>query len=164
MPTPSKPVFPNRAEYGVMTAADMSSPPLTWEVVRSWLQASKYYWVVTSRADGRPHARAVWGLWLEPRFHFATSPETVMARNIAATGYAIVHPESALNVVILEGAVQRTEGLALTEASDAYEAKYETKMDPSDPGMPFYSLTARTTIAWQAQDPRGSAVRWTFEL
>jgi len=160
---PSKPVFPNRAEYGVMTAADASTPPLTWEVVGGWLGASKYYWVVTSRADGRPHARAVWGVWLEPRFHFTTSPETVMARNIAATGYAAVHPESAVDVVIIEGTVRRTEGQALAEAGDAYEAKYGTKMDPDDPGMPFYSLEAETAVGWKAQDPRGSAIRWTFE-
>ncbi|HYT78739.1 MAG TPA: pyridoxamine 5'-phosphate oxidase family protein [Actinomycetota bacterium] len=106
-----------------MTARDASAPPLTWEVVRGWLEASKYYWVVTTRVDGRPHARPVWGLWLEPRFHFTMSPETVMARNIAATRYAAVHPESAVNVVIVEGTVQRTEGQALAEAGDAYEAK-----------------------------------------
>jgi hypothetical protein len=35
-------------------------------------------------------------------------------------------------------------------------------MDPEDPGMSFYSLKAETAIAWKAQDPRGSAVRWTF--
>jgi hypothetical protein len=115
-----------------------------------------YYWVVTSRADGRPHARAVWGLWLEPRFHFTTSPETVMARNVAATGYAAVHPESAVNVVIIEGNVRRTEGQALAEAGGAYEAKYGTKMDPDDPGMPFYSLEDETAIGSKAQDPRGS--------
>jgi len=159
---PSKPVFPNRGEYGVMTAADASTPPLTWEVARGWLEAAKYYWIVTPRADGRPHARAVWGVWLEPRFHFTTSPETVMARRIAATGYAAVHPESAVEVVIIEGTVRRTEGLALAEAGPAYEAKYGTKMDPFDPGMPFYSLEAETAIAWNALDPRGSAMRWTF--
>jgi hypothetical protein len=159
----SKPVFPNREEYGVMTAKDRASPPLTWEVVRAWLQASKYYWVVTTRADGRPHPRAVWGVWLEPRFHFTTSPETMMARNMASTGYAAVHPESAVDVVIVEGIVGRTKRHALAEARDAYEAKYRTHVDPDDPGMPFYALEAATAIAWQAQDPRGSAMRWTFQ-
>lgn len=163
MPTPSKLFFPDRAEYGVMTAADRSAPPLTWEEVESWLQASKYYWVVTSRADGRPHARPVWGVWLEPRFHFTTSPETVMARNIDATGHAAMHPESAVNVVVVEGSVRRAEGQALAEAGDAYAAKYGTRMDPHDPGMPFYSLHAETAVGWKAQDPRGSAMRWTFE-
>lgn len=162
MPTPSKPVFPERAEYGVMTAEDRSTPPLTWEMVREWLQASRYYWVVTTRRDGRPHPRAVWGVWLEPRFHFMASPQTVMARNIASTGYAAVHPESAVEVVIVEGAVRRTERLAVAEAREAYEAKYRTKVDPDDPGMPFYSLEAATAIGWMAQDPRGSAMRWTF--
>lgn len=90
------------------------------------------------------------------------SPQTVMARNIASTGYAAVHPESAVEVVIVEGAVRRTERLAVAEAREAYEAKYRTKVDPDDPGMPFYSLEAATAIGWMAQDPRGSAMRWTF--
>lgn len=155
-------MFPDRGEYGVMTAADAPTPPLTWEVVRSWLEASKYYWVVTCRADGCPHARAVWGTRLEPRFHFTTSPETVMARDIVATGYAAVHPESALNVVIIEGAVRRTEGQNLAEAGDAWgEGRDED--GSGDAGMPFYSLKAETAIAWKAQDPRGSAVPWTFQ-
>ena len=96
-------------------------------------------------------------------FIFTMSPETVMARIVAATGYAAVHPESAVNVVIVEGTVQRTEGRVLAEAGDAYEAKYGTKMDPDDPGMPFYSLEAKLAVGWMARDPRGSAVRWTFE-
>jgi hypothetical protein len=155
-------VFPDRAEYGVMTAADASTPPLTWEEAGDWLETAKYYWVVTSRSDGRPHARAVWGVWLGPRFHFTTSPETVMARNIAATGHATVHPESAVDVVIIEGSVRRTEGQAFAEAGHAYETKYGTKVDPNDPGMPFHSLEAETAVGWKAQDPRGSAMRWTF--
>jgi hypothetical protein len=37
-------------------------------------------------------------------------------------------------------------------------------MDLRNPGMPFYFLVAETAVAWKAQDPRGSAVRWTFEV
>jgi hypothetical protein len=42
--------------------------------------------------------------------------------------------------------------------------EYGTKMDLRNPGMPFYFLVAETAVAWKAQDPRGSAVRWTFEV
>jgi hypothetical protein len=35
-----------------MTAADASTRPLTWVVVQGWLEGSKYYWLVTSRAHG----------------------------------------------------------------------------------------------------------------
>src|SRR6266508_3188461 len=38
-----------------MTDADAATDPLTWDVVQRWLASSKYYWVVTSRPDGRPH-------------------------------------------------------------------------------------------------------------
>jgi hypothetical protein len=57
-----------------------------------------------------------------------------MARNIAATGYGAVHPESAVNVVIIEGAIRTTEGLASAEASDARGEIYGTETDPQDPG------------------------------
>ncbi|HYU56652.1 MAG TPA: pyridoxamine 5'-phosphate oxidase family protein [Actinomycetota bacterium] len=146
-----------------MTDADAATDPLTWDVVQRWLASSKYYWVVTSRPDGRPHTRAVWGVWLEPRFHFTTSPETVMARNVVGNGYALMHPESAVDVVIVEGTVHRAAGTSLASVADAYERKYGWRMDPEDPGMPFYSLEAQTALSWKARDPRGSAVRWRFD-
>ncbi|HXF71347.1 MAG TPA: pyridoxamine 5'-phosphate oxidase family protein [Actinomycetota bacterium] len=162
MPTRSEVLFPDRPEYGAMTASDTPVPPLTWNVVRSWLEASRYFWVVTCRPDGRPHARPVWGIWLEPRFYFTTSPDTLMARNIAAAGHGAVHPESAVDVVIIEGPIRGAGGRVPAEARAAYESKYGVRTDPRDRGMPFYLLETERAIAWNARDPRASAARWTF--
>ena len=59
------------------------------------------------------------------------------ARNVARNGYAVVHPESALDVVIVEGVVGRAVQPALSAAAEANEQTYGWKTDIDDPGMPF---------------------------
>ena len=50
--------------YGLGGApADGSALP--WSDVVEWLTAARNYWVCTTRADGRPHAMPVWGLWMD---------------------------------------------------------------------------------------------------
>jgi hypothetical protein len=145
-----------------MTEADSPAAPLDWAEVAVWLEGSRYYWIVTTRRDGRPHPRVVWGVWLAPRFYFATSPETITGRNIARSGYASVHPEGASEVVVIEGVAGRAPKDSVGDAAAQYERKYGWKMDVDDAGMPFYVLEVRTAVAWKAHDPRGSAMRWTF--
>jgi hypothetical protein len=74
-----------------------------------------------------------------------------------------MHPESAVDVVIIEGTVYTAEVASLAVVVYAYEKKYGWRVDPDDPGMPYYSLEAQTAVSWRAQDPRGRAVRWQFE-
>lgn len=143
-----------------MTGRGATRDPVAWEEADSWLTSSRFYWIVTVRPDGHPYTRPVWGVWSEPWFHFATSPQTRTARNLARQGRAVVHPESAADVVIIEGVVCRTTEPALIAAAAAYEQKYDWRIEATDPGMPFYSLHAETAVAWRAQDPRGSAARW----
>ncbi len=56
---------------------------LAWPTVAGWLVASRSYWVTTVRADGRPHATPVWGLWIERALWFSTDPASVKGRNLA---------------------------------------------------------------------------------
>lgn len=158
--TPSKPVFPKRAEYGSPRGAGATCDPVTWEEAVGWLSSARYYWVATSRPDGRPHTRAMWGVWRETSFHFATSPETVTGRNLVHNDWAVVHPESAVDVVIVEGPVQPADRSSLGAVVAEYEEKYGWRMNPDDAGMPFYTVAAHTVVAWRAQDPRGSGARW----
>ena len=103
----------------------------------------------------------MWAVWLFGSLFFATSPRSVTARNLETNAHALAHPDNPREVVIVEGAASRCGAEELPDAVVvAYAAKYEWRLDPSDPGMPFYELRPRVVLAWSADDVRGSAARW----
>ena len=92
--------------YGLGDApADGSALP--WTQVEEWLAASRNYWVCTVRADGRPHAMPVWGLWVDGELWFSTDPTSVKGRNLDARPDVVVHLESGDEVCVLEGRAER---------------------------------------------------------
>ena len=108
------------------------------------LEQARYYWIVTVRRDGRPHAGPVWGVWLAGALYWAMSPETAMAKNVARCPRALVHLESARDVVIVEGAVDCLNAPMLpTGVVDAYQVKYDSRQEAGDRGMPYYVLVWR---------------------
>ena len=56
---------------------------LPWaDVTRVARRGSRNYWVCTTRADGRPHAMPVWGLWIDDAVWFSTDPTSIKGRNL----------------------------------------------------------------------------------
>jgi pyridoxine/pyridoxamine 5'-phosphate oxidase len=123
------------------------------------LAQARTYWVCTTRADGRPHAAPVWGLWRDGAIVFSTSRSSVKGRNLARSPEAVVHTESGDEVAILEGAVEE---LALTpELADAYEAKYAFRPEAAA-GNVWYRLRPRVAQTWNERDFPLTAARWVF--
>jgi hypothetical protein len=110
----------------------------------------------------RTTARSRVAVWHEDRLFFSTSPETVTARNLVRRPHVVAHPESASEVVVLDGSADRPDRRMLGRVVEAYESKYGWRLDPEDAGMPFYELTPRLALAWRAEDIQGSAARWDF--
>jgi hypothetical protein len=102
----------------------------------------------------------VWGLWTDGALVFSTSPESVSARRLRADPRATVHVEGS-HVAIVEGVV---EALAVAPAGfvEGYEAKYGWRMDPADPGTPFFALRPRTVLSWDEAALAATMTRWTF--
>jgi pyridoxine/pyridoxamine 5'-phosphate oxidase len=152
-PAATRPRFP--PGYGI------SSEPegmLQWSWAEERLAASRNYWIVTVRPDGRPHSAPVWGLWVDGAAVFSTSAESRKGRNLARDRRVVVHLESGDDVVILEGEV---ETIALDEhMADLYEAKYEYR--PRGEGE-WYSLRPRVAYAWRESDYPRTATRFAFE-
>jgi hypothetical protein len=51
------------------------APPgelLAWSCAEQRLVAARNYWIATTRPDGRPHCRPVWGVWLPDGFWCST--------------------------------------------------------------------------------------------
>jgi hypothetical protein len=150
---------PQMPGYGIAETPD-GRLPWTWVVEQ--LSAARNYWIVTSRATGRPHAMPVWGLWLDEAVIFSTDPASVKGRNLAARPEVVVHLESGDDVVIVEGRAQQLAGSELPAGFvDAYDAKYGHRVDTSDPAFGFYRLRPSTVLAWRESDFPTSATRFT---
>jgi PPOX class probable F420-dependent enzyme len=159
-PRPTAPRIP--ASYGVPTdASGAELLPWSWAVER--LVASRTYWLCTMRADGRPHAAPVWGLWLDDALWFSTSPESQKGRNLARDPRALVHLESGEDVVILTGEAERARDTALlARFVDVYEEKYDYRMDLTNEDTPIYALKPRCAQTWTEREVPRAAVRWVF--
>jgi hypothetical protein len=145
------------AAYGITAVPGEKLP---WERVEEWLVASRNYWICTARPDGRPHAKPVWGAWLDDRVLWSTHDESVTARNLAANPAVLVHVESGDEAAILEGefAFEEDPGVR-ARFVDAYEAKYDHRLDDDEI---VYALRPRTCLSWTEADYPGTATRWVF--
>lgn len=140
--------------------------PWTWAETR--LVAARNYWVATVTAAGKPHARPVWGVWLEGALHFSSGSR--IRRNLVRTGTVSVNLESGDECVILEGLAAEVHETALAaRIASAYNAKYHWNMEPS-PGE-FFAVRPRVVFGWLC-DGSGldggalyaqTATRWEFE-
>jgi hypothetical protein len=148
------------AGYGAASSAPRERLP--WARVEKWLVGARNYWLCSTRPDGRPHAKPVWGVWIEGGLLFSTSPESVTARNVAAGSPLAVHLESGDQVAMFEGTPEPLRDAALLgRFADAYETKYNWRMDPRDPDTPVFSLRPESVVAWDAGDSLAeTATRW----
>jgi pyridoxine/pyridoxamine 5'-phosphate oxidase len=145
--------------YGIASGHDAQ---VEWAWVEAQCVASRNYWVCTTRADGRPHAMPVWGLWLDRRVVFSTDPQSVKARNFLARPEVVVHLESGDEVVVVEGRVEAMETSLLPEFLDAYETKYDYR--PSGEQVDgVYQVRPRKALAWRETDFPTSATRFTLD-
>ena len=74
MQSPKKPVanLPHPlAHYGFPESQEVLLP---WSFVSERVDAAKNYWVCTIGANGDPHARPVWGVWVDDRLFFGGRP------------------------------------------------------------------------------------------
>ncbi len=86
--------------YGTPTAT------LDWGAVRSRLAAAPTYWVVTCRADGRPHVVPVDGLWLDDVWYYGGADDAVHVRTARAHPQVAMHLPDPQRCVVVEGRVQ----------------------------------------------------------
>lgn len=110
--------------YGVPESAEGL---LDWSAVEQQLVEARHVWLSTTRPDGRPHVVPRWGVWLDGRYFYDGSPETVHARNLRTNPACVLHLESATEVVVVEGTAGPSEpitGELGERLSAAYRAAY----------------------------------------
>ena len=111
---------------------DASATPPPWADVEQLLRDAQLYWIVTVRADGRPHAVPLVGVWQDGAFAFCTGSEEQKQRNLDGNAQVAVTTgstgangwNSGTDVVVEGRAVRVTEPEALVELAAAWFAKY----------------------------------------
>ncbi len=144
--------------YGVSSGAEGL---LTWDHVRRRMEASRNYWIGTTRPDGRPHAAPVWGVWLDDALFFGTDPRSRKARNLRANPEVVAHLESGDDCVILEGVIEVESDPGLRRrVGEAYAEKYGLDALGGEDGPPVYALRPRVAFAWLESSFPETATRW----
>ena len=91
----------------------MGSAKLPWTWATERLTGARNYWIATTRPDGKPHSRPVWGVWLDNAFYFSTG--SLAAPNLVSRPAITVHLESGSQVVIIEGVTEPVSDIVLVE-------------------------------------------------
>ncbi len=111
---------------------DASATPPAWEAIERILSGAQLYWIITVRADGRPHAVPLVGVWHDGAFAFCTGAEEQKQRNLDVNAQVAVTTgttgadgwDSGVDVVV-EGRAERvTHPGALRDLATAWYAKY----------------------------------------
>jgi Pyridoxamine 5'-phosphate oxidase len=149
------------------------APPgelLPWSWAERRLVTARHYWIATTRPNGRPHARPVWGVWLPDGFWFSTG--SLARHNLAANPQITLHLESGSQVVIVDGVAAAVTGAGTLQAFlTAYNQKYDWGATATDEGVidsagaavtPAYQVQPRVVFGWEA-DLR-APTRWSFRL
>lgn len=101
---------------------------LAWSWAEARLTRSPNYWVASVTLAGTPHARPVWGVWLDDRFFFSSGSR--IRSNILARPSVSINLESGDECVIVEGvASELNEAVAVRRVTDAYNAKYSWNLE-----------------------------------
>jgi hypothetical protein len=140
--------------------------PWSWAVHR--LATARNYWIASTRPDGRPHTRPVWGIWHADAVYFSTG--SLAITNLAQNPNITVHLESGAEVVIVESVAHTTDDVAeLRPVALAYNAKYQWDLDPEHPDT-WYVTRPQVAFGWIADDSgldggaafHGTTTRWRF--
>ncbi len=144
-----------------------AEPKLPWGHVERRLRNSRSLWLSTTRADGRPHAMPVWGLWRDGSLWFGTGQTSQKGRNLAAQPYVVAHLESADDVTILEGEVEIVRDRAVADpVVAAYAQKFSMGVQElafdldSETGGALYRLTPMIVHAWLEGAFEQTQSRW----
>ncbi|HJT54978.1 MAG TPA: pyridoxamine 5'-phosphate oxidase family protein [Ktedonobacteraceae bacterium] len=142
---------------------------LPWKWATERLTAARNYWIATTRPNGHPHSRPVWGVWLDDAFYFSTG--SLAAKNLAVSPAITIHLESGSEVVIIEGFCQQvTDTSVIKRVVYAYNTKYHWNIDPNSLPGPFYVVRPIVAFGWLSDESgfdggaafHGTATRWRF--
>ena len=135
---------------------DSKEKLLAWNFVSKRMVDARNYWVCTVSSNQRPHARPVWGVWIDETLFFGGGSGTKWSRNLRADPQVSVNLEDGNESVIFEGRAKLVDDATLMKRLvDAYEAKYNIRHGPS-----IWQLYPDRAFAWRSMD---TMTKFVFE-
>ncbi len=151
---------------------------LPWAEVRDRLARERFYWLATTRPDGRPHVRPVLAVWVDGALYSSTNAAARKGRNLDHDPRCAVTARTDDVDVALEGRAGRVTGdETLAKVAAAYRDKYGWPVDvrngafeapygaPTAGPPPYvvYRITPRQVFAFGTDDALGPrTTRWRF--
>ncbi len=135
------------------------------------LAGARSYWLGTTMPAGSPHAAPVWGVVIRDVLYLYSERRTAKSRNLAADPRAVVHLESADDVVIVRGTAEDlgtpaqvpavVAGLA-EKYADEGDRQYLPDADPDFDVV--YAIRPQSAMMWRLSDYEGSQRRWSAQV
>ena len=157
--------------------------PVAWEEVQRGLGEADLFWVVTVRADGRPHVTPLLAVVLDDVLHFCTGPTEQKAKNLATNPHCSLLTGNGtrlegLDLVVEGTAVRVTDESLLRRLADEWVRKYgqdwrfevvdgafvhaDDSLRGDDPGSAHvFAVVPRSVFAFGKGEPY-SQTRFTF--
>lgn len=143
--------------------------PWSWALDR--LGREKNYWLTTTRRDGFPQARPVWGIWSEVGLLLSVGNGGLQRTAQQSDMPVTVHTDDAIEVVIIEGVIDRVAGADVSSAVDSaikrdamirYNEKYSWDFDLDGDGLNFL-VRPLVAYGWRSTPRRvEGGTKWTF--
>ena len=110
--------------------SDPDATATPWEKTRRVVETAELFWVVTVRADGRPHVTPLVAVWLDGALYFCTGDTEQKAINLRRNPHVILaagnlHWNAGLDVVVEGDAVQVTDENMLKRLAEAWTTKWD---------------------------------------
>ena len=110
--------------------SDPAAVATDWDQTRRTLEEADLFWIVTVRADGRPHVTPLVAVWLDDAIYFATGFGEQKAVNLRTNRNMILMTgcnewERGLDVVVEGAAVQVVEESVLERLAEAWKKKWD---------------------------------------
>lgn len=125
---------------------------MDWSTVSRRLEESKHFWFSTADASGAPHARPIWGAWVDNTLYADGGVEvTRWGRDLLANPRTQVHLESATDVVVIDGVFSPDNDLtpeSFGRVQASYLSRYHDYQPHSADGL--FMVKPRTVLAWSS--------------
>ncbi len=155
--------------------SDSDAVATSWEETRRVLEAADLFWIVTVRADGRPHATPLVAVWLDRALHFCTADTEQKTLNLRKNQHVILttgsmHWNAGLDVAVEGDAVQVTDEDMLKRLSEVWATKWDGRWQyeirngafySGDVTIPVFSVTPTRVFAF-AEGPCFGQTRHQF--
>lgn len=122
-----------------------AAPPEPSPAAADRLMREPNIWLASVRPDGRPHLVPIWFVYVAGQIYLCMQPESVKARNIAASPQVSLALESGSAPIVVEGAAAEVPRPWPPAAIAAFHTKYQWDIAADEE---YGLLLAVTPVKW----------------